>query len=394
MTKRVLAVIVAAVVAACGVVSVPPVVNPVPPVEPPVVVNPPVVEPPPAEPVQWCEAKTEDQLRNIRADLGGVRLSVPTSATRGHYLFTPTYASMDAEMRALVRREYAARGYTHFILGPVYERGYPGWAGHDYRGRPEAWAALHEELWRDNLIPMLWVIPDGPYNIRRGEPGEWNNPLDVGFLDAELGAFFRHPEIQRTTCLVTLGWEVTDRGWIKTIGRARQAAIWLASVFPTQYRYWHAAVDNGAGCDYGEDGEGCERAFWSEIGRWFHGQFWQTGTSGGWNLHQRRDAECDAGLFPPSAWQCRPTRKPEVFDDRVAQFYENLQYEVMRFHSGHYKAGGIRGADGKLLDVIAGEYSAYFELNDGESEEWGRAWGRRAMTVPGVRGYGDGGVNR
>jgi hypothetical protein len=63
----------------------------------------------------------------------------------------------------------------------------------------------------------------------------------------------------------------------------------------------------------------------------------------------------------------------------------------MRFHTGHYVPGGVRGADGKLLDVIAGEYSAYFELNDRETEAWGRSWGALAMTIPGVRGFGDGG---
>jgi hypothetical protein len=325
-------------------------------------------------------------------DLGGVRVSFETSPTRGNYFFTPTYPTFNDTQRAILRRDYKARGpYTHFAIGPLYERGYPGWSGHDFRTRVKAWAALHEELWRDDLIPVLWVLIDGPYNERPGEEGSESNPLNLERLAAELEPLLRDPDIQRTTCLVVLGWEVTDKGWIKTIDRSLAAANWLERVFPTQYRYWHAAADNGAGCNYDIDGHGCEGPFWLTVGPKFHGQFYQTGTSGGWNLHVRRDAECDAGIYPPDAWQCRPTRDPNKFEDRVAQFLENHQYEVNRLRGDHYRIGGVLGADGKPLDVIAGEYSAYFELNDGESEDWGRAWGRLAMTVPGIRGYGDGG---
>lgn len=357
---------------ACGL-ALPPAPPVTPPDTPPVVQPeappelPPVVPPP----VDWCSTKTEDQLRSIRADLGGVRLSVPTSATRGSYLFTPTYPSFDAPMRQLIRREYKARGYTHFPIGPVWERGYPGWAGHDFRSRPAEWAALLEELWRDDLIPVVWLLPDGPYNVQDG-PGNRNNPPSLTKIRNGLTPIYQHPDIQRTTCVVVLGWEVTDNEWIKTLGRTLPLIAWMRNTFPRAYRGWHAAVDNGAPCNYDEDGEGCEGKAWRAMAPLgLHFQFYQTGTPGGWNLAAGRDPGNQA--------------------DRVAQFIENVRYEVMRFHTDHYQPGGIRGVDGKLLDVIYGEGSAYFELNDRETEAWGREWGRLAMTIPGVRGFGDGG---
>lgn len=330
----------------------------------------PVPVPTPA-PTDWCATKTEDQLRNIRADLGGVRVSFQTSPTRGRYLFTPTYPTFTEDQRAIIRREYKARGYTHFPIGPIWERGYPGWPGHDFRQQPEAWVALLEELWRDDLIPMVWLMPDGPYNTKVGEWGNDANPIDFARVDAELTPIYQREDFQRVTCVTVAGWEVTDNSWVKTIARAEALLAWQARVFPRAYRGWHAAVDNGASCNYDIDGEGCEGKAWRVKARYIHFQFWQTGAPGGWNLAAGRD--------------------PSNRQHRIDQFLDNLRYEVMRFHTDHYVAGGVRGADGKLLDVIYGEGSAYFELNDGESEDWGREWGRLAMTIPGVRGFGDGG---
>jgi hypothetical protein len=327
----------------------------------------------PTPPVtDWCATKTEAQLRDIRADLGGVRLSFQTSVSRNtNYLFTPTYPQFTSAQRALIRAEYKSRGYTHFPIGPIWERGYPGWEGHDFRQRPTEWIALLEELWRDDLIPMVWLMPDGPYNTDRGAWGNRHNPVDFAAVESELTPIYAHPDFQRTHCSIVFGWEVTDNEWVKTIDKAVAGLSWMARTFPRAYRYWHAAVDNGAPCNYDIDGEGCEGKAWRAMAPYIHGQFWQTGAAGGWNLA--------AG------------RLPENRQDRINQFMDNLRYEVMRFHTGHYVPGGVRGADGKLLDVILGEYSAYFELNDGETEDWGRAWGLLGMTVPGVRGFGDGG---
>lgn len=356
---------------ACSVTYPPVTPNPAP-TDPPIVVDPPVVvppvDPPAPEPVDWCATKTEDQLRNIRADLGGVRLSFNTSATRGNYLFTPTYPTFDADTRAKIRREYKDRGYTHFPIGPVWERGYPGWAGHDFRQRPAEWVALLEELWRDDLIPMVWLLPDGPYNVEDG-PGNRDNPVSLSKVELGLTPLYARADMQRVTCVTVLGWEVTDNEWIKTIRKAVDVLAWQARVFPRAYRYWHAAVDNGAPCNYEIDGEGCEGKAWRQMAPYIHGQFWQTGVTGGWNLGD----------------------KPDTPENRKAQFLNNLRYEVNRFHGNHYVPGGVRGSDGKVLDVIYGEGSAYFELNDREPESWGREWGRLAMTVPGVRGFGDGG---
>lgn len=360
--------------AACIVAQpTPPVITPppvvVPPVEPPV--QPPVVPPTPA-PVQWCDTKTEDQLRDWKGDIGGVRLSFETSPARGRYFFTPTYMAQsgvfaDPANRARALVEYKERGYTHFAIGPIYEAGYPGWPGHDYRGDLPGWVARVDEIWNADLTPVHWVMPNGPYNHGRAMDQE----IDFALVEAELSPLMRSPEMQRVTCMTVAGWEVTDKEWVKTIAKATALLQWQSTTFPRAFWYWHAAADNGAPCNYGIDGEGCEGKAWRAMAPFLHGHFWQTGAPGGWHLVPWRD----------------PTRP----QDRIDQFFENIRYEVMRMHTNHYVPGGVRGADGKLLDVIYGEGSAYFELNDGESEAWGREWGRRAMTVPGVRGFGDGG---
>lgn len=322
----------------------------------------------PCPQVDWCSTKTEAQFRDLRADIGGVRLSFPTSDTRGTYFFTPTYMGQsgvfaDPAKRRQALAEYKARGYTHFTIGPMFEAGYPGWPGHDYRGDPAAWVARVEEIWQAGLIPIHWLMPNGPYNVG----GEADREIDFAVVERDLTPLMTAPEMQRVTCMVVAGWEVTDKAWVKTIRRATALLAWQARVFPRAYRYWHASVDNGAPCDYGEDGEGCEGKAWRAMAPYLHGQFWQTGTAGGWNFSE-----------------------PDSPDARRRSFLANLRYEVMRFQTDHYAQGGVRGADGKLLDVICGEYSAYFELV-GMSEDEARAYGRLAMTVPGVRGFGDGG---
>lgn len=361
--SRLLLAVAVAVVVACATprppVVVPTVVVPPAPIETP----PPVVMPP--APTDWCATKTENQLRNIRMDLGGVRLSVSVGRAGG-YFFTPMYASYTPEMRALARAEYKARGYTHIAMGGIVNQ-YPGLGSYDYRLNPEGYEAILEELWRDDLIPVHWGMVDGPYN-REDRGGDEGNPIDWAKVEVGLTPLYQRPAMQRLVCVSVAGWEVTDNGWVKTIRRATDLLAWQARVFPRAYRYWHATVDNGAPCNYGEDGEGCEGKAWRAMAPFIHGQFWQTGTPGGWNFSD-----------------------PDSPEARRRAFLANLQYEVMRFTSNHYQQGGVRGADGKVIDMICGEYSAYFELNSGMTESEAREWGRLAMTVPGVRGYGDGG---
>lgn len=352
---------------ACAI-RVTPVVRPEPSV--PVIPVPTPVDIPSVAPTEWCSTKTEDQFREWRGDIGGVRLSFNTSDSRGNYFFTPTYMAQsgvfaDATARQTALQEYKARGYTHFAIGPMYEAGYPGWPGHDYRTDPAAWIARVEEIWAAGLIPVHWLMPNGPYNVG-GTPDQ---PIDFEMVDREFTPLLRSAQMQRVTCMIVAGWEMTDNGWVKTIAKATALLDWQARTFPHAFRYWHAAVDNGAPCSYVEDGEGCEGKAWRAMQGYLHGNFWQTGTAGGWNI----------------------LGDPRNMEDRIASFMSNLRYEVMRFTTNHYQAGGLRGADGKPLDVVYGEGSAYFELNAGESEAWGREWGRRAMTVAGVRGFGDGG---
>jgi len=360
------AVLALALAAGCAVTRPPvdpvPTPNPTPTIQP---TPPPTPTPPP--PTDWCTTKTEDQFRDIKMDLGGVRLSVNVGRAGG-YFFTPMYASYGPELRALARREYKARGYTHIAVGGIINR-YPGLGEYDFSGNPAAYAAIMEELWKDDLIPVHWAMVDGPFNVEnRG--GDEGNPIDWQKVQAGLTPLYERADMQRVICMSVAGWEVTDNAWVKTIRKATDLLKWQAVVFPRAWRYWHASVDNGAPCNYDEDGEGCEGKAWRAMAPYLHGQFWQTGVPGGWNM---------------------PGRDPNDQAQRREQFLNVLGYEVMRFKTSHYVAGGLKGADGKVIDVIYGEGSAYFELNDGMTEAQARDWGRLAMGVPGVRGFGDGG---
>ncbi len=327
-------------------------------------------------PPQWWVNVTEDQLRSMRGDLGGMRVSYlgpdpkvrPTAPS--DYVFTPTYMSLSATGRQAMRNALKARGYTHISVGPIWERGYPGFKGHNFLNDPLGYIALLRELIDDGLIPVIWLMPDGPFNVERGAPGSTANPIDWAQVERVLTPIYAMPEFQQVCKVAVFGWEVTDNGWVKTMAKTEAALAWFKRVVPNAYRYWHAAANNGAPCDYALDGDGCEGKAWRMMAPYLHGHFWQDGSFGGWHLAAGRDAASPA--------------------DRMAQFLDNLRYDVNRIRGNHYQPGGLIGADGKLLDVIAGEYSAYFEYH-GETEASSVMYGAAAMQVEGVRGFMDGG---
>lgn len=353
---------------------------------PPVVVPTPPVEPPagPSDtwtaPV-WWKTVTEDQLRSFRGDLGGMRVSErvgPNPLTRPSaprdYVFTPTYCSFDAAGRKEIRDAVKQRGYTHMSIGPIWERGYPGFKPHNFLQDPMSYIRLLRELIDDHIIPVIWLMVDGPCNVDDQRAGRYDNSIDWAKVEAILTPIYSMPEFQEVCKVAVFGWEVTDNDWVCTIEQSVTGAKWMARVVPNAFRYWHMAANKGAGCKYEIDGYGCERDFFKAMGPYLHGSFWQDGSFGGWYIVDGRDATNPA--------------------HRKLQYLDNLQYEVKRIVGSHYFQGGLLGADGKVWDVIAGEYSAYFEYNDRDSEDLAIEYGRLALSIPGVRGFLDGGPRR
>lgn len=327
-------------------------------------------------PPAWWVNVTEAQLRNFRGDLGGMRVeglgpdpAIRPSAPRD-YVFTPTFMSLGPAERAKMLAAVKQRGYTHLSVGPIWERGYPGFRSHNFLDNPDGYIALLREIIDAGIIPVIWLMVDGPCNVERGAPGNDRNPIDWAEVERVLTPIYTRPDFQQVCKVAVFGWEVTDNSWVKTLARTMLALQWFARVAPQAYRYWHAAANNGAPCDYTEDGEGCEGKAWRLMAPLLHGHFWQDGSFGGWHMADGRDPNSEA--------------------DRRAQFLDNLAYDVKRIRGDHYKPGGLIGADGKVLDVIAGEYSAYFEYH-GDGEAAAIDYGRLALSVPGVRGFLDGG---
>lgn len=320
----------------------------------------------------WLSA-SERALREFRCDLGGMRVSralgpAARSQVPADYVFTPTYPTFDAAGRAEMRGAAKARGYTHFPVGPLWDSGYPGWSGHDFLDRPELFTSLLEELWRDRLIPVVWLMPNGPFNVGRVPDA----PIDWAEVEARLTPIYKQKEWQALARVVVFGWEVDDHGWVGTTAESTKAAQWMERTFPTSFRYWHMTAGSGAACSRAQD-PACAAKFWHAMAPHLTGSFWQDGSFGGSNL--------------------AAPRKPDNEQNRRDQFVENLTYEVRRLRGDHYRFGGLMGAHGPL-DVIAGEYSAYFELNAGRTEAEAREYGALAMSVPGVRGFCDGGPGR
>jgi len=99
-------------------------------------------------------------MRRFRGDLSGMK--IPELGQYGtDIFFTAEYLAYPANIRQILRDRYKAKGYTHMpmslAIGPIpgYHNMYPATnlTIQDYRG-------ILEELWRDGLVPVVFVIDD------------------------------------------------------------------------------------------------------------------------------------------------------------------------------------------------------------------------------------------
>lgn len=366
--KKFVVVLIALVALACS--TIPP-APPTPPVQPPPVVQPPTPPvDPPVEKAPW-ETVTNDQLRNYKGAISTVLAPVPCgprSNQPDNVVFTAMIDNPcfdDKAVREVAYAAYRAPGYTHWIMGPMVQKGYHGrYPDTDWRSNPNGYFDRVEEVWRAGFIPPQFTVPDNGVCAS-------GSHFDRACMEREFGAIYKSPRAQALFKIVACQWEPGDwrpEDW-------RSCSEWLKDTFPNALRVLHYESNYWAPCK-GRDfqaaggpfksGGDCYRNVKLEN---FH-QVWlqETWTFGG-----------DPAYVDPS-------RTPEQ------QFTYNL-WDAERRIRGGYDEVTVTSAwgPGVPVDIIAFEYASYFVTTKPELASKARDWGKLALTVNGIRGFGDGG---
>ncbi len=288
------------------------------------------------------EFPSSDKLRYFRGDLSGIRIpelkNVPGCTT--DVFFTAVYPCFPPEARAKMREAYRSRGYTHWPImmpdGGGYHGMYPtcgDWYA-DAQG-PKKFRGILQELWDEGFYPVVFMIPDMPVNSEAPDKA-------LPKIQARLKNYVADKETMALIRLAAVAWEPLN-GWM-TPKTFTASAKWLKSVLPPQAMlYAHFTSGHAAGSDETE----------SESGWW----------------------QAMKGTLQGLLYQHDGTEGAKAFQDRLWDF-------TVRFGAGYH--GWPTG-----LDVVAFEYSAYWQTNKGESEAWGNALGKAAIettTQPFVEG--------
>lgn len=311
---------------------------------------------------------TTAQLRDWRGAISTVLAPMPCGPRPGradNVLFTAQIDSTcwDAAARRLAFQTYRAHGYTHWIMGPMVQQGYHGqYPDSDWRTNPDVFFDRVEEVWRAGFIPGVFTVPD------TGLCADGRR-VDVACLEREFGAIYRSPRAQALLRVVASQWEPADwhpRQW-------GEVARWLADVFPDAVRVIHLPSNLAAPChSHDLPRYGLESA----------AQCWVLARMDLW--HQVFLQE--SWTFMNAPGYVETVRTPEE------QFVHDLREAVRRLRDG--QAGWpVTSAwgPGTPLDIIAFEYASYAVTPRPQLAGKARAWGALALTVDGIRGFGDGG---
>ncbi|MCR4300866.1 MAG: hypothetical protein NUV51_04585, partial [Sulfuricaulis sp.] len=332
---------------------------------------------------------TEAQLRAWRGAISTVLVRIPCGPRPGqadNVLFTDEYDSScySAGDRATMRAAYAAFGYTHWPIGPLVGHGYHGdYPSKDFRSHPDRFLDRVEELWQGGFYPAIFLLPD-----IGGNTGADGRHIDRARVEQSLTPIYRSPRFQALARIVVLAWEpeysASDWQW---------GVRWMARVFPHALRYVHFPSGHGAPCLGSElgsslDEAGCWRAVAPSIHGFLQQETWVFGglTNDGRTPEEefrydlldmvRRFTWGSTGACHPTAafvaaWAAaKPAGKPAC---------------------GWDGSWPTRGASARPLDVVAYEYASYYVYAEPSLASKSIDWGRIALTLPGVAGYGDGG---
>ncbi len=274
----------------------------------------------------------KDALRAFKGDISGIRL--PEVGGNG-ILFTAPYAGYPADVRAAMRAAYKARRYTHMPIS-IAEAGYRGvYPGFDYYGNPAAFRPFLEELWADGLVPVVFMIPDTV-------PLNGNTANDMRVIRDRLAPFIQDAATMNLIRVAATGWEIN--GWMSPAVMTESARYVKSILHPEAMLYIHFTAGHAAGSGPGES----ESGWWASMIGTLQGILYQD-----------------------------DSRDRAAIRDRLADF-------TLRFQTGYN--GWPRG-----FDVVAFEYSAYWETNHGYPESWGVDLGNAALqTSPPIQGFCDG----
>lgn len=319
-------------------------------------------------------SEARDQGRTIT--LQPIRPPVPTANLRGQYVIAcagcpygprPGAADNIFFMNALdqvwdrdpttaetILQRYIQRGANHLTAGPAFANGY-----HDqyppqrWLGRADRYAAYLEWVTHHGLAISLWVLPDvPPYYDPRARTFDWAR------VEADLTPFYTNARIQAVVARVVYMWEDYQAS-----AEMVRGYDWLRRVFPHARRYWH----NPPGHLSPGEGAENEQAIWRlAAAHGIHGLYLQA--------------------WPASA--ADHTARPPI--DQLAY---DLHDMVRRFRGEADSPWGrtpILAEDGRPLEVVWAEGTAFDIYNVGAPESLGATWGARARTVPGITDSLDG----
>ncbi|HZU98031.1 MAG TPA: NBR1-Ig-like domain-containing protein, partial [Planctomycetota bacterium] len=278
---------------------------------------------------------TYDALRRFHGDFAGFIAPEIAPYGKTSEFFSAVYPGYPASVRAQIVADYKQRGYTHFPISirlGDYHGLYPQY---DFINDVAGFRVILTELWTSGLIPVVFVIDDQ-------SPAQ--TPADMAAIQAKYTPFLQ--AVKDLVFVVVPGWEID--GWMApaNIGAACQ---WLKQTLPDALVYVHFTSGHQSGAAPG----GSDRDWWASMQGVLMGILYQgDGPSGG------------------------------------AAIASELSAFTVRFQTG--LNGWPTG-----FDAVAFEYSAYWQVNQGQSQQWGDAIGDVIWTTtsPPIQGYCDGGTH-
>ena len=277
-------------------------------------------------------------VRAVRGDYLGM------FAERGPGWFTAQYCGISDGRRAQLRLETLERGYTHFVVTYAFE-----FSGHDSRDHfdfghnPERFRTCLNEILADHLVPVTMVVLEETFGrepSRAQVEPVWRQIVDVVGCD-------RMP-------VQVMGWEWDD--FVRPADR-RDLVVMAHEACPDTYLGVHFTPDRWAGSPSRDGDSGADdESPWER-----EGQYWR----------DMQTVGVDA-LFFQSGERGEPG-----FTERLREIADRLQ--------------GRHAAYPRLsIDLVAMEYCDPHNQS-GLTETECRAMGQRALTIPGVVGFLNGG---
>jgi hypothetical protein len=290
---------------------------------------------------------SQDRLRAFRGDFCGIRCSDLLQYGTKDVFFSAMYPAYPDALRAKLRDLYKQHGYTHMPIATAasYHGVYPDY---DLTSDPQQFRAILDEIWRDGLIPVVFMIDDGHW------PAGFFNTSDINGIMSAVHAKY-DPLFAQTKDLIKIacpGWEIN--GWMFDGGQDPSKNVmtamfqYLKQQLPDALCYAHFTAGHAAG-----SGPVTDAADW-------------------WRSMQ--------GVLQGILYQADGNDGGPAIAARLDDF-------TLRFQTGfHSWPTGF--------DTIAFEYAAYWEVWSGEPESWGDGIGDACMTQtnPPIQGFCNGGT--